>query len=113
MNSWAHIRLQLWKRPLLLVSAFCFASFPGILPLIAQAPDQSAIAKRMEDLSASIAKAQSQIDESQRQLQLMREQLDALQRQLAIVPSGSEPDPVSTTEDVVIVTSGPALATGF
>jgi len=91
MNSWAHIRLQLWKRPLLLVSAFCFASFPGILPLIAQAPDQSAIAKRMEDLSASIAKAQSQIDESQRQLQLMREQLDALQRQLAIVPSGSEP----------------------
>jgi uncharacterized coiled-coil protein SlyX len=88
MKSPAHINLHRnpEKLSLLMTAATLLGWLLGAMPLYCQSTDPSALPKKMQDLSDSIAKAQSQIDESQRQLQHMREQLSTLEQQFGITP---------------------------
>lgn len=61
----------------------------------AQSASDPSVARRIQQLTDTMAKIQAQMDESQRQLSLLRQQLEALQRE-----TGERPDraPVETPE---------------
>jgi hypothetical protein len=70
-TRWATIRV--W-----LPTFFMIASVLVLNPMQAQESDQQAIAQQIRQLMDSMARAQAQIDEAQRQLSVMKEQLAAL-----------------------------------
>lgn len=69
--------------------------------LSAQSSNDQNLSRQIQELTAAMARTQSQLEQSQRELEEMRQQLNALQSQMANRPSTGSPSSSSVEEPTV------------
>ncbi|MGB6742432.1 MAG: hypothetical protein WBE38_02160 [Terracidiphilus sp.] len=83
----------------MIVSMLWIALMPAVRTARAQATSQATLSEQIQGLTNAIARTQSQLDESQRELNEMRKQLDALQGQVARGEPAANPPATQHTAD--------------